>query len=46
MQDSEYQSLATIVVKKLVMMPTTFFAENSFSDLVDIKKTVRKLWMS
>ena len=39
--DSEYESIATIAVNKLVMMPTTYLAEKGFSALVDIKNKKR-----
>ena len=35
--DSEYESLTTITVNKLVMMSTTYLSEKGFSALVYIK---------
>ena len=37
LQQPEYKSLATIALKKLVILPTTYMAENGFSALVDFK---------
>ena len=42
LQNTEYKSRATIAVNKLVMMPTTYLAENGFSGLVEIKNKKRK----
>ena len=41
--DSEYESIATIAVNKLVMMPTTYLAEKGFSALVEIKNKKRNM---
>ena len=41
LQSSQYKFLATIAVKKLVLMPTTYLAERGFSVLVDIKTKKR-----
>ena len=41
LQDSEYESLNTIAVNKLVMIPTTYLTEKDFSVIVDIKNKKR-----
>ena len=37
LQDSQYESLATVAVNKLVMMSTAYPAEKGFSAVVEIK---------
>ena len=43
LQDSAYESLATIAVNKLALIPTTYLIEKGFTALVDIKNKKRNM---